>query len=226
MAVEPRKPRKFSTAKIKVHTVIWCPLTKLTATIRHASYMVSEVGWLAYVCSPLPHSISGLLTNGLTGNGDLKLRHASGLTAEDDSRQISTLLYCMGDNAEDTLASTNISRADRSRYAAVIAKFDAFFQVRNNVIFERARFNQRNQEEGEFAEQFITSLYSLADNCAYGNLKDDLIRDRIVVRIRATKRCQNACNWIRSWPWRKPRKSSNSVKLCRSSSKSSRMAPA
>ena len=155
-----------------------------------------------------------------------QFRHASGLTAEDDSRQISTLLYCMGDNAEDTLASTDISRADRSRYAVVIAKSDAFFQVWNNVIFERARFNQRNQEEGESAEQFITSLYSLADNCAYGDLKDDLIRDRIVVGIRATNCCQNACNWIRSWPWRKPRKSSDSMKLCRSSSKSSRMAPA
>ena len=109
---------------------------------------------------------------------------ASGLSAEDDSQQVSTLLYCMGENAEDTLASTGISGEDRKRLAAVIAKFDAFFQVRKNVIFERARFNQRNQEAGESAEQFITSLYSLADNCAYGDLKDDLIRDRIVVGIR------------------------------------------
>ena len=65
----------------------------------------------------------------------------------------------------------------------MIAKFDAFFQVWKNVFFECARFNRRNQEEGESTEQFITSLYSLADNCAYGDLKDDLIRDRIVVGI-------------------------------------------
>ena len=111
-----------------------------------------------------------------------QFRQASGLTAEDDSRQISTLLYCMGDNSEDTLASTDISCADWSRYATVIAKFDVW----KNVIFKRV-FNRRNQEEGESAEQFITSLYSLADNCAYGDLKDDLIRDRIVVGI-----CDNA----------------------------------
>ena len=55
---------------------------------------------------------------------------AFGLAAEDDSRQISTLLYCIGDNAKDMLTSTDISRADRSRYAAVIAKFDASFQDR------------------------------------------------------------------------------------------------
>ena len=53
------------------------------------------------------------------------------------------------------------------------------------MIFERARFNRRNQEKGESAEQFITILYSLADNCAYGDLKDDLIRDRIGIRDKA-----------------------------------------
>ena len=113
-----------------------------------------------------------------------QFRQASGLTAEEDSRQISTLLYCMGDNAEDTLTSTDISHADRSRYATVIAKFDAFFQVRKNIIFKRAQFNRRNQEESESAEQFISSLYSLADNYAYSDLKDDLIQDCIVVGIR------------------------------------------
>ena len=33
-------------------------------------------------------------------------------------------------------------------------------------------------------EQFIASLYSLAELCEFGALKDELIRDRIVVGIR------------------------------------------
>ena len=37
---------------------------------------------------------------------------------------------------------------------------------------------------GESVEQFITSLYTLAENCDYGDLKDQMIRDRIVVGIR------------------------------------------
>ena len=57
-------------------------------------------------------------------------RLASGLSTESDERQTSTLLYCMGEDAEDTLTSTDISAEDRRSYAAVIAKFDAFFQVR------------------------------------------------------------------------------------------------
>ena len=58
------------------------------------------------------------------------------------------------------------------------------FQVRKNVIFERARFNRRCQAVGESVEQFITSLYTLAENCDYGDLKDHMICDRIVVGIR------------------------------------------
>ena len=90
----------------------------------------------------------------------------------------------MGEDAEDTLASTDISSADRKKLDSVIDKFDAFFKVRKNVIFERARFNRRSQCPDESVEQFITSLYSLADSCDYGTLRDEMIRDRIVVGIR------------------------------------------
>ena len=38
---------------------------------------------------------------------------ASGLSEESGDRQVSTLLYCMGEDAEDMLASTNISAGDR-----------------------------------------------------------------------------------------------------------------
>ena len=111
-------------------------------------------------------------------------RLASGLSGESDERQVSALLYCMGEDAEDTLTSTNISEDDRKSYAAVLTKFDAFFQARRNTIFERARFNWRSQSEGESVEQFITSLYSLAENCDFAAMKEEMIRDRIVVGIR------------------------------------------
>ena len=52
------------------------------------------------------------------------------------------------------------------------------------MIFEWARFNCRNQLEGETAEQFIAVLYNLAETCNYGELKGEMIRDRLVVGIR------------------------------------------
>ena len=47
----------------------------------------------------------------------------------------------MGEGAEDSLSLTGISSEDRKKYEVVMAKFDTFFNVRQNVIFERARFN-------------------------------------------------------------------------------------
>ena len=108
---------------------------------------------------------------------------ASGLAKEDDERQVSTLLYCLGEEADDVLTSTNITGDSRKKFADVLEKFNEFFEVRKNVIFERARFNQRCQGETETAEQFITSLYNLATDCELGKLKEQLIRDRIMVGI-------------------------------------------
>ena len=47
-----------------------------------------------------------------------------------------------------------------------------------------ARFNHRDQQEGESAEQYSTALYSLVETCNYGKLQDELLRDRLVVGIR------------------------------------------
>ena len=49
--------------------------------------------------------------------------------------------------------------------------------MRKNVIF---KFNHWYQLAGEMADQFITSLYSLAVRCT----KNEMIRDRLVVGIR------------------------------------------
>ena len=65
-----------------------------------------------------------------------------------------------------------------------MGKFDSYFDVRRNTIFERARFNRRSKKEGESVEQYKNDLYDLAEFCAYGVLKDEMLRDRLVVGIR------------------------------------------
>lgn len=69
----------------------------------------------------------------------------------------------------------------------VKGKFEAHFVVKRNVIFERAIFNLRSQQDGESVDNFITDLYCLAEYCEFGTLRDDLIRDRIVVGIKDKK---------------------------------------
>lgn len=111
-------------------------------------------------------------------------RLASGLSEKTAQCQISTLLYCMGEEAEDVLNATGIGEDDKKVYAKVLQQFDDHFQVRKNLIYERARFNQRNQERGESVEVFITALHQAADSCEFGDMKDQMIRDRLVVGIR------------------------------------------
>ena len=62
--------------------------------------------------------------------------------------------------------------------------FDDYFTVRKNIIFERARFNKRCQLPSESVEQFITEVHRLGENCEFGPMKEELIRDRLVVGIR------------------------------------------
>ena len=82
------------------------------------------------------------------------------------------------------MISTNISEESRKKYDDVLAKFDAHFKVHENIIFERVGFNCRTQEDNESVDQFIMSLYSLAENCEFGPMKNELIWDHLVVDIK------------------------------------------
>ena len=83
---------------------------------------------------------------------------ATGLESEGDPTNLVHLLYCMKEESKDVLTSTNITAAGRKTYKMVLSKFDGYFDVQKNVIYEQVRFNQRNQKEGESAEQYITVL--------------------------------------------------------------------
>ena len=114
-----------------------------------------------------------------------RYRVATKLSEEDEGVQVSALIYSMGAEAEHVFKSfTFTDAADADKYAPVLAKFDAHFIPKRNVIFERAKFHSRAQHAGESVEAFIRQLYELAENCDFGALKDDHLRDRLVIGIR------------------------------------------
>ena len=82
------------------------------------------------------------------------------------------------------MRSTNISEEARKKYDDELEKFDQLFQMGKNIIIERARFNSRSQQNRESSEQYITALYRLAESCTYAALKEEMIRDHLVVGIR------------------------------------------
>ena len=92
-------------------------------------------------------------------------------------------MYCMGEDAEEVLATTNITAEQKKEYRQVVQKFDEYFKVRKNLVYERASFNLAHQLADESAEQFITRLHQLAENCEFGDLKNEMIRDRLVIGL-------------------------------------------
>ena len=88
-------------------------------------------------------------------------RVASELNKRDEESQVNTLMYSMGDQADDILQSFGPSDADRKKYKSVKDTFEGHFIIKRNAIFERARFNKRVQEWGESVDSFITDLYTV-----------------------------------------------------------------
>ena len=89
----------------------------------------------------------------------------------------------MGTEADDILYSFGLTDAQKKEYATVVSSFEGYFVKKRNVIYERVKFNQRKQHEGESVDTFITALHNLAEHCRYGELQEEMIRDRIVVGL-------------------------------------------
>lgn len=118
----------------------------------------------------------------------------SGQNAKSDEEKINILMYVLGEEAEEIMLQFHTIP---DTYEATFQAFENHFIPRRNIIFERYKFNTRIQQPGESAESFITNLHSLAEHCKYGSLKDELIRDRIVVGMldqRTSERLQLQSN--------------------------------
>jgi hypothetical protein len=56
---------------------------------------------------------------------------------------------------------------------------------RTQIIYERYRFNNRNQAPGENIATYLTELRTIARNCAHDSITpDEILRDRLVLGIR------------------------------------------
>ncbi|KAK0131436.1 hypothetical protein N1851_033838 [Merluccius polli] len=117
-----------------------------------------------------------------------RFRLASNLNSSTEENQMNTLVYCMGDEADDVLLELlELTNEQRQQYSAVKKGFDDYFIPKKNVIYERAKFNKRVQQPSETVDVFLTSLYALAESCEYGQLHDELLRDRLVVGLKDSK---------------------------------------
>ena len=117
-----------------------------------------------------------------------RYREASGLKNQPETDQINSLLYVLGDQAEDIVLSRNITEDTHNN---VLGAFDTYFGLRRNLIAERAKFNRLSQGS-DSVDVFINKLHRQAEYCDYKALKQELIRDRLVVGVQDDELSENS----------------------------------
>lgn len=100
------------------------------------------------------------------------------LGSKDKRVQVNILLHIIGEQCRDVYEQfppeSNIT------VEGLLNKFDKFFTPKKNITVERHRFFTRNQQENETVEQYAFELNKLASSCEFSDLKDDLVRDRLI----------------------------------------------
>ena len=113
---------------------------------------------------------------------------ASGLSSKDEGIQATTLLHVIGPDALEVYNTFSWeNEEDKRKVTKILEKFEAHCIPRRNITWERHVFNTRSQCDGETTDQYFTDLKTKAQTCEFGELKDSLIRDRIVCGIHCDK---------------------------------------
>eukprot|EP00117_Sycon_ciliatum_P009825 scpid45789/ scgid11968/ Uncharacterized protein K02A2.6 len=111
-----------------------------------------------------------------------RFRSLSKLDQDDETRQISTLLYTMGAEADNIFDALPLTDDTRKKYDSVTAALDKYFTPAVNVIHQRTIFEQTTQHPGESVEEFVRRLRAAAKYCAFDK-PDERIRDRFVAHM-------------------------------------------
>lgn len=100
------------------------------------------------------------------------------------SRQVALLINLMGRDADEIYENFQFAEGELRDLPTVLRKFDAYFLPKRNLTYERHVFFTCSQIEGQSFDLYLAELRRKSENCEFGTMKDDLIKDRIVCGIR------------------------------------------
>ena len=102
-----------------------------------------------------------------------------------DEYRVAAFITCIGPQAL-TIHNGLLfqSKDEKKNLAKILELWESYCLGKTNIIYERYRFNNRNQDAGESIDTYASSLRSLSDTCNFGTLKEEMIRDRIVCGVR------------------------------------------
>lgn len=112
---------------------------------------------------------------------------AAELNAKSDAVRINLFLNAVGQDALEVYESLQLTEAQRENYDMTVAAFEAFCNQRKNTVYERFKFYQRKQKDGEPFDSFHMDLKKLVKNCEFGERQNEALRDQIVIGVSDTK---------------------------------------
>ena len=115
---------------------------------------------------------------------------AAELVKKEAKTRVAILLHYAGPEAQDIHSNFVFSDTEGDRandYNSVLKKFKEYCEPRKNEVFERYKFWQCDQHEGETIDQWVNDLRILLESCWYGDQKEKNLRDRIVFRVADTR---------------------------------------
>ena len=104
------------------------------------------------------------------------------LNEKESKFRVATFITCIG---ADALHNGLPFRSDEEKQDinVVLNLWKSHCIGQTNVIYERYKFNNRKQESHESIDVYAAALRALAATCEFGELKDEMIRDRLVCGI-------------------------------------------
>ena len=111
------------------------------------------------------------------------------------SIKCSYMLIWLGEKGREVFSTWDLEADELNVVDTYFQKFKEYITPQVNTVFARFEFLNRQQQDGEKTEDFITALKVLAQHCDYEefgcdgcterNLKEEMIRDKIVAGIKS-----------------------------------------
>lgn len=130
-------------------------------------------------------------------NGWLKrfqrYRQASGLDEKSAQRQVDTLIYIMGEEAEKVYAQLEITAPTEAQaednpnvlYERTVTAFTDYFQPTSNTLHYSILLSNFEQKDHQSNEQFIRELYELVSKCGFtAEQQQTMIKMRLLAGMR------------------------------------------
>ena len=105
------------------------------------------------------------------------------MARKSEKDKCSAFLYVIGQKGCDVYNAMNLDDPQHDKIDVLFTKFEEYCKPKHNVTVERYRFNTQVQDKAESIDRYVTGLRLIAKNCSFGNLEDELIRDRILCGV-------------------------------------------